>query len=169
MSAILNLKIATDDEIAHLLDEPEQIVSFLSERETPVQDDKIDLDKSWHGLHFLFTETAHDGQPPSCFLLKGGRQIGDIEVGYEPARFISTSEVAEFDGFLDAVDVQTLTQRYDPKRMNELEIYPEIWQGLREGEILPDLLVYLLENFRELRKFVNRAKVQSKNIILWLS
>ena len=45
-----------------------------------------DLDKAWHGLHYLFTGTDEGGNSPLDFLAVGGEEIGTIEVGYGPAR-----------------------------------------------------------------------------------
>jgi hypothetical protein len=37
---------------------------------------EIDIDKAWHGLHFLFTGTAWEGEAPASFLLCGMRFVG---------------------------------------------------------------------------------------------
>src|SRR5687768_15824950 len=36
----------------------------------PPNPDELDLDKAWHGLHFLFTGTEWEGDEPACFLVK---------------------------------------------------------------------------------------------------
>ncbi len=41
-----------------------------------------DLDKSWHGLHYLFTQTVWEGEPPLNFIVCGGNPVGNIDVGY---------------------------------------------------------------------------------------
>src|SRR3990167_6610036 len=38
-----------------------------------------DMDKAWHGAHFVLTETAWEGKPPLDFLVRGGREIGRSE------------------------------------------------------------------------------------------
>src|SRR5688500_6275073 len=37
-----------------------------------------DLDKAWHGIHYLLTGTAWEGAEPLNFLVAGGRPVGDI-------------------------------------------------------------------------------------------
>src|SRR5262245_25984654 len=37
----------------------------------------IDIGKGWHGLHFLFTGSADDGEEPGCFLVRGGEDLDD--------------------------------------------------------------------------------------------
>ena len=44
----------------------------------------LELDKSWHVLHFLFTGHPSHGPMPAAALLSGGREIGD-DLGYGPA------------------------------------------------------------------------------------
>jgi Domain of unknown function (DUF1877) len=41
-----------------------------------------DLDKSWHGIHYLLTGTASGGVAPVNFLVAGGRPVGKLDVGY---------------------------------------------------------------------------------------
>jgi hypothetical protein len=35
----------------------------------------VDIDKGWHGLHFLFTGTADGGEERACYLVRGGEEI----------------------------------------------------------------------------------------------
>ena len=52
-----------------------------------------DLDKAWHGIHYLLTKSAWDGEPPLNFLLLGGKEVPGVIVGNNPARFFSAVEV----------------------------------------------------------------------------
>ena len=45
-----------------------------------------DLDKSWHGIHYLFTGKADESGTPLEFLVAGGASVGDEDVGYGPPR-----------------------------------------------------------------------------------
>jgi hypothetical protein len=83
MSMICNLRRASDEQINHLLKHPQQITEFLYGPEEnkpsfwqrlfgggkkitepttnwtePSEEEQIDLDKAWHGLHYLLTGTA---------------------------------------------------------------------------------------------------------------
>ena len=124
---------------------------------------ETDLDKSWHGIHFLLTGTASEGEFPLSFLIHGGAQIGDVEVGYGPARALRSSEVKEVNGALSVIDEQTLRTRFDPIKMSELGIYPEIWE--RDGD---EAMEYLEENFRVLTDFINRAADKNLGIVISL-
>lgn len=54
---------------------------------------QIDLDKSGHGIHYLLTGSDGEGDPPLNLLVSGGKTIGDIEVGYGPARALTSQQV----------------------------------------------------------------------------
>ena len=124
---------------------------------------EIDLDKSWHGIHYLLTGTAEAGDFPLGFLVCGGTQIGDVGVGYCPARAFRAREVKEVQRALSVIDDQTLRGRFDPAKMSELEIYPDIWE--REGD---EALEYCEENFRELIAFIDRASDMNLGVVISL-
>jgi len=44
-----------------------------------------------HGIHFLLTGTAWEGDFPLAFIVRGGREVGDV--GYGPARIFTSDEV----------------------------------------------------------------------------
>src|SRR5919108_645463 len=41
----------------------------------------VDLDKAWHAIHYMLTQSAWDGNEPLNFLVGGGAPVGDIDVG----------------------------------------------------------------------------------------
>jgi len=126
--------------------------------------EESDLDKAWHGLHFLFTETAWDGVPPASFLLKGGREIGAEDVGYGPASSFTPSEVRDVDEYLRQLDPQVLRTRFNPDRMMKLEIYPTIWD---RDPAEDDTLGYLLEYFEILREFVSKTAARGLGLVVY--
>jgi hypothetical protein len=111
----------------------------------------LDLDKSWHGIHYLLTGTAWEGDPPLNFLVIGGREVGDDEVGQGPARTYTAAETREIAGALAAVGDPELRSRFAPDAMMRLEIYPEIWD---RDPAEDDTLGYLLEYLGLLRTAV---------------
>jgi hypothetical protein len=54
--------------------------------------DSIDLDKAWHGIHYLLTGTAEGGDGPEALAILGGEEFGP-DVGYGPARFLLPGDV----------------------------------------------------------------------------
>jgi Domain of unknown function (DUF1877) len=128
--------------------------------------DEFDSDKAWHGLHFLFTGEAWGGEPPLGFILAGGTEIGDEDVGYGPARAFTSAEVSAIAAAFEALTRDELARRFDPARMMELEIYPEIWDRDPTDD---DTLEYLLEYFDLLKGFVSRGAASGRGMLVYLS
>jgi hypothetical protein len=103
MGMIVELATLSDVNIDRLLNTPELIWNVLAPdnpdlaEEVPpeiqplqfaeFERNEANLDKAWHGIHFLLTGTNWAGDPPLNFLVAGGAQVGDIDTGYGPARF----------------------------------------------------------------------------------
>ena len=129
-------------------------------------DDELDVDKTWHGLHFLFTGTAWEGESPLDFIVTGGVELGNEDVGYGPARAFMSGEVAEIGRALERLTRDDLERRFDPARMMALEIYPEIWDRDPEDD---DTLGYLLEYFDLLKDFVLRGARLRRGMVVYIN
>src|SRR5512137_2747770 len=98
MSMISILVFASDEEIRQLLAQPESIYEFIEEERT-----STDLDKAWHGIHWLLTGSTDGGDEPFCFLMFGGEPVGDVDVGYGPARALTSQQVAAWSSALSGI------------------------------------------------------------------
>ncbi|MBH9579322.1 YfbM family protein [Inhella proteolytica] len=124
----------------------------------------IDVDKAWHGLHYLLTGTAWGGDAPLCLAVLGGEEFGP-DVGYGPARALTATQVASVAAALAGLPADKLASRYQPADMAKLEIYPDvIW--VRDGA---EALDYLLENYQQLVEFYRDAAARGDAVIQWLS
>ena len=112
-----------------------------------------DLDKAWQGIHYCLNRTDYDATPPMNFLTVGGEPIGSIEVGYGPARVISSKMVAEIHETLNKVTSNDIAGNYNPVEMDKLDIYPNIWE--RDGN---EGLEYITEYYAELKAFIAECK-----------
>ena len=170
MSMIGNLARIPETTRQRLHQDPSRIPQFLYpqavEDESLPPDDVMDLDKAWHGLHFLFTGSDWSDDFPEGFLVACGKPVGDVDVGYGPARSFSPSEVEEIAAFLEAQKEGTLRQRLDPKAMAELEIYPGIWA---EDTNLDEEWEYLLDGFRRMKEFVREAVSKKMALLVYLN
>lgn len=122
-----------------------------------------DLDKAWHGIHFLLTGSDWEGDPPLNFLVAGGIPVGDIDVGYGPARVFRSIEVAEIHKALGDLQEDDLRNRFQPDVMMKKDIYPTIWDRDPKDD---DALGYLLEHFAKLKKFVSNAADKGLGIVV---
>jgi hypothetical protein len=89
---------------------------------TARQPDEVDLHKSWHVFHYLFTGRADGGTPPASLLLDGGRPVG-ADQGYGPGRLLDPAETAAFARFIGGLTSTELVRRINAPRMAALGIY----------------------------------------------
>jgi hypothetical protein len=164
MSMICTLRPVSDSDLAELFASPVAIEDFLDESDESGGEE--DIDKSWHGLHYLLTRSAWEGDPPLNFLVTGGREIGDVDVGYGPARGFTSAEVAEIAGALGQISTDDLRGRFDPEQMMKAQIYPEIWDR-DPGE--DDTLGYLVEYFEGLKAFLQRTAASGSALVVYLN
>lgn len=127
---------------------------------------ETDLDKAWHGIHFLLTGSAYGGDHPYNFIATGGREVGDVEVGYGPARVLTAAQTREVHEALSAISDESLRQRFNPDEMMAQNIYPEIWDRDDEED---DALGYLMEYVEILRGFLAQAVEERVGVVLYLS
>ncbi len=137
-----------------------------SQTKPPIPEtDQADIDKSWHALHFLFTGTDWEGEFPSCFLVKGGKTIGDVDVGYGPARSFDSAQAREINSFLIAINDDELKSRLDFKKMKQLEIYPHVWND----DAIDSEWEYIQWGLETARRFVAETCSKSMGIIVYLN
>lgn len=133
-----------EPELARRLLESEDGVEELLE--TDDDESSVDLDKAWHGLHWLLTGSAGPTADPASEAIFGGEEIGE-EIGYGPARLLAPDRVRIVAAALAAVDESTLRARTDRGAMARADLYPDIWG---EEDVVA---TYLLPYLDELRAF----------------
>lgn len=126
----------------------------------------IDLHKSWHVLHFLFSGQAGEGgTPPSNYLMEGGREVGE-DMGYGPGHLLDPAETAAFARFLAGLTVETLQQRIDAPRMASLGIYcANDGSAATARELADDVDNY----FPALQSHLQAAAQAGQATLVWLS
>ena len=125
-----------------------------------------DLDKAWHGIHYFLTGTAWEGTHPHNFLVSGGTEVGDIDVGYGTARVLTAAETREALDAVNALSDEDLKARFDPQDMLAKEIYPEIWS---RDPAEDDTLEYVMEYFQILRRFLSQTVDKGLGIVVYIS
>ena len=99
--------------------------------------------------------------------MAGGEQVGDVDVGYGPARALTSQQVAAWDDALTKISREELGRRFEPKAMLDADIYPQIWARSIKGE--EDTLDYLLQAYAGLRDFVAAARRERSGLLVYLS
>ncbi len=127
------------------------------------ENNKDDLDKAWHGIHYCINKTAYEADPPMDFITLGGEVAGDIDVGYGPARLISSGTVKEIYSHLSNISEVEIAENYDPEEMDNIDIYPNIWS--RDGE---EGLQYITEYFENLKNFVTSCAKNNLGMVVYI-
>ncbi len=118
----------------------------------------VDLDKAWHGVHWLLTGAADVTDDVTSDALFGGEPIGE-DLGYGPPRLLSPERASAVADALERLDVGTLRQRMDARAMTDAEIYPTIWD---ESDVFDE---YLAPAFERLRSFYLAAAENHEAVI----
>lgn len=113
---------------------------------------ELDLDKAWHGIHFLLAGDAWGGKPPLGNAVLGGTEVGP-DVGYGPARLVSVEQVKAVAEALEPLTPEVFVTRFDAEALTEADIYPPIWD---EGEEVIDYLEVVYGALREF--YISAAK-----------
>jgi uncharacterized protein DUF1877 len=133
---------------------------------TEGEGDLGDLDKSWHGIHYLLTGTADESGTPLQFLVAGGTEVGEEDVGYGPPRVFTSAEARTIASALAAVTDEDLRSRFAPEAMMRAEIYPEIWDRDPKDD---DTLGYLMEYVTILREAMTTVTSRGHGLLVVLT
>ena len=126
---------------------------------------RCDLEKSWHGIHYLLTGSAWEGEPPLDFLVDGGRQVGRIDLEHGPVRAFRADAAQTIYQSLSGVSPYELRKRFNARDMAAKEIYPDIWTGAALEE---DSLRYLMDNLDQLRAFLRQTVEAQLGFLVFL-
>jgi hypothetical protein len=126
----------------------------LAEANDPRQ---VDLDKAWHGIHWLLTGSVWEGKRPLADAIFGGEEFGENN-GYGRPRHLCADCTAKVHTALTAVNDAELMSRYDGAAMNAAELYPVgIWEN--------DGHEYTLDYLARLRAFYAHAAGRGLSVI----
>ena len=117
----------------------------------------VDVDKAWHGIHYLLTGSDYDGEEPLSLVILGGESLND-----EGTRILTPEVVQQVAAVLPMEEV--LRAKYDPDEMDRMEIYPTIWGA--EGDEGCD---YLLDNYTNLAALYREAAERGDAIVTTIS
>jgi hypothetical protein len=113
----------------------------------------LDIDKAWDGILFLLTGggIARPNGKLSRIIDSGQYIDEDQELGYGPACYLTMDEVKEISKLIEEISEEELKARFNPKKMTELQVYPDIWEDDDSA------FEYLSEYFMELKSFYKKA------------
>jgi len=162
MEMIGNLRPASDAEIQQLLASPTDVTRFLYGAEADGRE-RVVLKKAWHAIHFALTGSRLGGDEPLNFLVSEGTPVGEIDVGYGPARVLSSQQVRSLATALAALEPEAVAARVDLRKLDEEAMYPGNWQ--RNGMDVD----YVVGSYRDMRNLIVRLADQGLGMVLYIN
>lgn len=120
------------------------------------------IERAWHGIHYVLTGTAWEGNAPLDFLVNGGQFIGATDEKHGPLRAFTANETKAILDIFSTFSTYEIRKRYNPRDMTAKEIYPGIWSQEEES------LSFLIENVERLRGFLRQAVEAQLGILVFL-
>lgn len=148
-------------ELDEFIENPGVLEQYIFDREKA--DNVLDIDKAWHGIHWLLNLDPWEGEGARFNVVLGGTELGE-DYGYGPARYLSAQEVKEVADELDLIEHDELIGNFDSAKMAENEIYPSVW-GEEPDE---DALQYLMDHYKYLVSFFREAANMDQAMLLWI-
>lgn len=125
--------------------------------------DELDLDKAWHGLHYLLCGDAFQGEEPLFNALMGGRPINEDETEDIIVRYLTPAQTREVSQALEGIGEGELKKAFAPEAMNEAGVYPAPdWTDAGE-------LDYLLEYYGPLKDYYRQAADNDEGMLIYVS
>jgi Domain of unknown function (DUF1877) len=157
-----NLRPASDSEIEHLLGSPGDVTRFLYGAAADGRE-RVVLNKAWHAIHFVLTGSRLGGEEPLNFLVSEGTPVGEVDVGYGPARVLTSAQVRALADALAPLDPEDVARRVDLRQLDQELIYPGNWQRNGYG------VDYVVSSYRQLRNLVGRLADQGLGMVLYIN
>jgi hypothetical protein len=130
-------------------------------------DPALDLEKSWHILHYLFTGDVGPVGSPGDGLL-AGEDLGE-DVGYGPPRLLDMDGTRTFAQFLEALDLTQLLARMNYQEMLRVGVYSMPMGPGTEAEFESGLREEVGYYFPRLRDYVVSVAAKRGGLLLWIS
>lgn len=163
MSMIGNFLAVSQSALAALVADPASVESVIYPDSDPDPETHLDIDKSWHAIHYTLNESPWGGEGPLAAVVLGGQELGE-DIGYGPARYLAPPEVAAVASALELVAPEDFSAKFNPAALDAAEIYPQGWE-----DSMPEALDYVLDNYRQLRAFYKAAASRGEAVLVYLN
>ena len=128
----------------------------------------LDLDKSWHILHYTFTgDIGPVGSPGDA--LMAGEDLGSDISGYGPPRLLDPDGTKRFAEFLQRLDLETLQNRANREAMMAAGVYALPMGPGAETEFEIGVRREISSYFPLLRDYVLEAARKGNGLFMWLT
>jgi hypothetical protein len=164
MGMILNFHRVSSDDLSAFLDDS----SLLDDYIAAVYDDEseypnpalLDIDKAWDGISFVLRQ-IDPTEALAQTILSGTLVDEEQDFGCGPAHYLTSDEVAHFNGILSKISKADIVAHFNATKMMDDDIYPKIWED-------EDALDYICDNFEAMQIFYAQAADSKQAIIATL-
>jgi hypothetical protein len=161
MSMIHQMMALNKAQLDELLTLPQTVDDFI-ERDLE-RSYECSLYKSWHLLHFLINDDPWRGTIPLGWAVFGGKELGKVDVGYGPARYLLPKQVQQLVRELRRLPADELFKKYNPAAMRAAKLYC----APREDEDVSEEK-YLREYYEQMVSFYQDAAEAGDGVLTWL-
>lgn len=151
---------AVDDTLLNRIVSGEQDILEIDPKQYPA----LDIDKSWHAIHYLLCGEAGDGRPPMGYVVPLSDDTA-IECNLDYGAFgLTAQQVQEAAEYLNTLDDAAIKELYDFPAMLENDIYP-LYSGDNEAEFYE----YLHANLVEVKNYFAQMAEKGFGVIFYIS
>lgn len=160
MSMIGNY-LLVDEEIIHGISSGEIDISYYLYNTEHEEDEYLDIDKSWHAIHFILCGSSAEGEIPFFNVVLGGTIINDEDVGYGPARYLTPVEIKEAYEVIKNIMEEDFRKKFDWNKLAESDIYPQFDSN--------DDVEYVWSYFTMVQSLFEKASQNGKYMLLYIN
>lgn len=158
----------------------EQLAKESSGFDINMTEGYMTFEQNFEGLIFLLSKLSSEAQkimihgifyPVDLLNKKEDFETNDFDIlddlsfpETEPIGYLNTERVKAIKLLLDGIDKQQLSDAYDPKELNENEIYPCVWHNNESFDQVFNER-HIIEGFENLVKIFSDA-VEKDNLII---
>ena len=97
------------------------------------------------------------------FLVSEGTPVGEVDVGFGPARVLTSQQVSQIAAALAPIEPDEVARRIDLGQFDQEVIYPGNWQNDGIG------VDYVLTNYRDMRDLIVRLAEHGQGLVLYIN
>ena len=159
MSMIGQFVAIPQEELDVILKEPDSAFSILGK----YPENDIDLDKAWHGIHFLLNGEPYGGEYPLVHAVFGMEKIEEQKhENVNPMFGTPAKNVKEIADAICSINEEQFRAKYDQKALQDAAIYPDSWNDPEKE------MDFLTSYFEDLQEFYKEAASKNLAVITYI-
>lgn len=127
----------------------------------------LELQKSWHILHYTFSGNVWPVGSAGDALLTG-EDLGN-DMGYGPPRLHDPATTKAFGDFIATLDLGQIQSRIKYRELLSLRVYGLPMGGGSEAQFEEELRLEVASYFPQLRGYVARMSQKGNGLLIWLT